>query len=103
MFICLLTTIIVVSSVFFTFLKDKIHWALFVFGIILSIIQITSYVFTALANPGLPKAEYESMIDSEEGKNLRRCKDCRIWVNTDEATFHCRECGICIEGILFII
>ncbi len=65
-------------------------------GLIISLIQITSYVYTALINPGLPKHEYEKMIVYDI--NIRKCKDCGMFINLKELTFHCYECGVCIEG-----
>ncbi len=70
---------------------------------IIALIQLGSYIYTAIINPGLPKYEYENLIYSDDHKNLRRCKDCKMWINTEEKTFHCYECEICIEGIVIII
>ena len=33
-----------------------------------------------------------------EDRNFRQCRDCKIWINTTERTFHCDYCGICIEN-----
>ena len=38
-------------------------------------------------------------VPSDEFKNLRRCKDCKLWINTEERTYHCYDCDICVEGI----
>ena len=70
-------------------------------GNILNIIQIYLFIITSIKNPGLPSKDYEKIVYEEENKtarNFRKCKDCKLWINTDEKTIHCRKCGICIEG-----
>ena len=70
-------------------------------GSILNLIQIYLFIFTSISNPGLPSKDYEKIIYEEENKNAknyRKCKDCKLWINTDEKTIHCRKCQICIEG-----
>ena len=70
-------------------------------GNILNFIQIYLFIITSIKNPGLPSKDYEKQVYEEENKtakNFRKCKDCKLWINTDEKTIHCRKCGICIEG-----
>ena len=70
-------------------------------GNILNVIQIYLFIITSIKNPGLPSKDYEKIVYEEENKtarNFRKCKDCKLWINTDEKTIHCRKCGICIEG-----
>lgn len=70
-------------------------------GIIISCSQIFLFVLSSIKNPGLPKKEYENLIYEEENKNsksLRQCKDCKLWINTDEKAIHCKKCKVCIEG-----
>jgi hypothetical protein len=87
-----------IASLFFNFIWGKVHWSIFCIGIVILIVQMTSYTYTALANPGIPKAAYEHIIMQDEGKNFRQCKDCKLWINTEENTLHCYECDICVEG-----
>jgi hypothetical protein len=87
----------------FSFLWDKLHGIVFTFGLVIALIQLSAYVYTAMANPGIPKSEYETINYGETGKNFRRCKDCKLLVNTEEKTYHCYECEICIEGNIYII
>ncbi len=72
-------------------------------GVIIFILQYGFYIITSLSNPGFPKPNYENEIFETNDRNFRQCKDCKLWINTEERTFHCHDCGICIEGILKII
>ena len=70
-------------------------------GSIINIAQIYFLIISSTMNPGLPLKEYNTLIYEEENKNAknyRQCKDCKLWINTDEKTIHCRKCKICIEG-----
>ena len=70
-------------------------------GYLLNIFQIYLFIIVSTKNPGIPSKEYEKLVYEEENKNAknyRKCKDCKLWINTDENTIHCRKCGICIEG-----
>ena len=70
-------------------------------GSILNILQIYFFIISSTKNPGLPLKDYEKVVYEEENKtakNYRKCKDCKLWINTDEKTIHCKKCGICIEG-----
>ena len=70
-------------------------------GTIINFIQIYFFIFSSTINPGLPLREYSNLVYEEENKNAknyRQCKDCKLWINTDEKTIHCRKCQICIEG-----
>ena len=70
-------------------------------GTIINFIQIFLFISSSTKNPGLPLKEYSTLIYEEENKNaknFRQCKDCKLWINTDEKTIHCKKCGICIEG-----
>ena len=69
-------------------------------GSIINIAQIYFLIISSTMNPGLPLKEYSTLIYEEENKNAknyRQCKDCKLWINTDEKTIHCRKCKICIE------
>ena len=71
------------------------------FGTLINIAQIYFLIISSTMNPGLPLKEYNTLIYEEENKNAknyRQCKDCKLWINTDEKTIHCRKCKICIEG-----
>jgi hypothetical protein len=72
-------------------------------GIILSIVQLLSFLATALINPGIPKLDYERMSLSEEYRNIRKCKDCKMWINTEKKTYHCYDCAICVEGKIYFL
>lgn len=80
------------------FLWNKIHWIFQIIGIIIIFLQASFYLITSLSNPGFPKAIYEKEVFESNDRNFRQCKDCKLWINTEERTFHCHDCGICIEG-----
>ena len=70
-------------------------------GSIMNLVQIYFFIISSIKNPGLPSKDYEQLVYEEENKtakNFRKCKDCKLWINTDEKTIHCKKCGICIEG-----
>ena len=70
-------------------------------GSIMNLVQIYLFIISSIKNPGLPSKDYEKLVYEEENKtakNFRKCKDCKLWINTDEKTIHCKKCGICIEG-----
>ena len=77
---------------------DKIHWLAQIVGLLILTVQICSYLITSFSNPGFPKSSYETEINESDERNLRQCKDCKLWINTEERTYHCYECEICIEG-----
>jgi hypothetical protein len=96
----LLAIILIIVGIFFSFLHGKVNGFIFFFGLVIAKIQVFSYIYTAIMNPGLPKREYENLRFTDENKNYRICKDCRLWINTDAKTFHCYECEVCVEGRL---
>ena len=80
------------------FIWNKIHWIAQIMGVIILSLQSFSYIITSFSNPGFPKPSYEAEAYESEDRNLRQCKDCKLWIKTEERTFHCHDCGICIEG-----
>ena len=64
-------------------------------GFILCFIQLFSFVFCSLKNPGLPKKEYQNYKISEKYK---RCKECKFIVDIDKNFRHCYFCCCCCEG-----
>jgi len=81
-----------------SFLWDKIHWFNQILGVFIVLMQAVFFLATSLSNPGLPKASYELKSYESENKIYRQCQECKLWINTEERTYHCDFCGICIEG-----
>ncbi len=85
---------------------DKISDILKLFGFLIYFIQITSYSYTALINPGIPKNSLDLDGDLKESlktiRNYRICKICNVIMDKDINTMHCDECNACIEGISII-
>ena len=83
------------------FVFKKIPMIFKTIGSIMNLVQIYFFIISSIKNPGLPSKDYEKLVYEEENKtakNFRKCKDCKLWINTDEKTIHCKKCGICIEG-----
>jgi len=79
-------------------LWERIHWIAKGLGLVIIFMQFLFYLVASLSNPGLPKASYVQEVLEDPTRNFRQCKDCKLWIKTEERTFHCMECGICIEG-----
>lgn len=84
---------------------DRLSDTLKMFGFVIYFIQIVSYTYTALINPGIPKKEFDADGDLRDAlkniKSFRICKICNIIMNKDIDTTHCDECNVCIEGKIF--
>ena len=91
-----------IINIIFNIFLLKILWKHLIFllkilGIIIILIQQSFYVLTSIINPGLPKKFYQ--IDRENNPNLYKyCEECKFWYKKKTGTFHCIECGVCIEG-----
>ena len=66
-------------------------------GISIYLIFLISYTHASLFNQGYPKHELESKIIEQRNK-YKWCNICKIWININKKSYHCKECGICIEG-----
>ena len=98
--LCLLIDLIV-NFFIYKIVYNNIPIIFKMIGTIINISQITLFIISSVSNPGLPLKIYETQIYEAENmgaKNFRQCKDCKLWINTDENTIHCRKCNICIEG-----
>ena len=88
---------------FYTF-WDSIDKDFNIFGIILYLVQNTSYTYTFLKNPGIPKQKSEKIkIKGKilyEGKNkdFEYCSICNILNHKKNKVSHCEDCNVCIEG-----
>lgn len=90
-----------VNFVFYFYIYKAIPTIFRMIGILISGLQIFLFIISGIKNPGLPKKEYENLVFEEENKNAknyRQCKDCKLWIDTDEKTIHCKKCKVCIEG-----
>ena len=76
---------------------DGISMILKVIGIIIYLIFLISYTYTATINPGYPKHDIDS-ITGEPRKKFYFCNVCKFWANREKKTMHCPDCNICIEG-----
>ncbi len=72
-------------------------------GLGLYFLQIGSYTYTFLINPGIPKKDkHISLNDTDEKMRIgyRFCSQCRILIEENSDTRHCDDCNVCIEGII---
>ena len=70
-----------------------------IFGLLLSFIQISIYIYCTLKNPGYPKKAFQdSSLLNEKGGYYRKCKVCGIIVDLRKFPAHCNYCKICCEG-----
>lgn len=72
-----------------------------ILGLIITLTQITSYTYTFLKNPGLPKLNHVSVNDGKiESELYKFCNECHLFMRIDSKVQHCTDCEICIEGQL---
>ena len=81
-----------------------------IFGIFIYLLQITSYTYTFLKNPGIPTnkwnnsenqdIELNKIEKNKKNKHLgyQFCNKCHIYVNVNNNVSHCEDCNVCIEG-----
>ncbi len=92
------------------------------FGILVYLIQIVSYTYTFLKNPGIPKNKNSSgdsdsrdielnnsLNETNKSTNKRNkhgyqfCNKCHIFVDIEKNVTHCEDCNVCIEGIFLLL
>jgi hypothetical protein len=94
---------------------DKISYNYKLTSLVIYIIQLSSYTYTFLKNPGIPKKELEildinnnndhlyvnlSLNETlKEIKDHKICRICNIIIHKNINTNHCIDCDVCIEGI----
>ena len=72
-------------------------------GICIYLAHFLIYTFAVFKNPGIPSTknqkEYYLNIESNKEK-YRPCSICKSFIDirSDLLTYHCSECGVCIEG-----
>ena len=70
-----------------------------IFGFLLSLLQISIYIYCSLKNPGFPKkAIQDPSLLQEVGGYFRRCRECGVIVDLRNYPGHCYKCKWCIEG-----
>ena len=106
--ICVMLFIDAIIFFYFHFLKNLLQNTIYKLGIVISFIQIFSYVIIFILNPGIPQKELwienyfknrnsNSMNDISE--SYRICNICKIVRRNSDNTHHCDECNICIKGV----
>ena len=94
---------------FFYALWNLLDSHFIIFGIVLYFVQMISYTYTFMKNPGIPinkENSLEMTKNIEENKHKKNkgrkgyqfCNICHIYVDTKSNTNHCEDCNVCIEG-----
>ena len=106
--ICVMIFLDVIIFFYFHFLKNYLHNTVYKIGLVISYIQIFSYVFIFILNPGIPQKELwienyfknrSSNNINDENDSYRICNICKIVRRNSDNTHHCEECNICIKGV----
>lgn len=101
-YICLSLVISSVSLSFLYFSWERLRIEMIITGVILYSVQLISYTYTTLSNPGLPRRDEVSLL-SVNSKDSRYCEKCHVRCNKSEKINHCPECNVCIIGKLIIL
>lgn len=85
---------------FFYVFWEKITRESFLFGLISYLAHSFTYLFTALANPGIPNKnrKFSNKFATVGLKRFKVCATCNVVMNLDRKTSHCKSCDICVEG-----
>ena len=106
---CLSSSISFITFMFFYFFWSLLESHFKIFGVFIYLLQITSYTYTFLKNPGIPEnKKYNEVQDIELNKinennrkrnnGLQFCNRCHLFVNINNNVSHCEDCNVCIEG-----
>lgn len=68
-----------------------------VIGLLVYLLQIISYSYTFLVNPGLPDKSMSIEMNSEK-TNLKICHRCGIVILPNMKINHCEDCNVCVVG-----
>jgi len=73
-------------------------------------IFISSFVYTAIANPGIPEGIDPNITVEQLPANsngITYCKICNLYMfklkNKRNNPLHCSTCGVCIQGIIIYL
>ena len=73
-----------------------------VFGVLALVFQVISYMLAAIMNPGLPNRELTKFRNTkaicDKYPKLAYCRRCGLAIVNGSHTYHCDECGICVES-----
>ena len=98
-FFAILFTLNILFDIFISsMLWENSYLAIKILGIIMCLFQLFSYLFASIKNPGLPKSKYQYYATHPHKGNYKKCRECNLWINIDLDTYHCYDCGCCVEG-----
>lgn len=104
-FLCLSTLINGMAFLFFYMLWDNLNDMIKFFGVAIAVLQFSTYLCTALVNPGIPSKKMSLHYYQNNIKfgNFRICNICNVIMDIDQNTSHCEDCNLCVEGKLFCL
>ena len=97
MYLCCCLIISLIFIFFFNAFWNYMNMLFKSIGLIIFFTFVTSYSYTSLINPGIPKYD-ENAILGKPRENYRFCRICCIWTKIEENTSHCFDCNVCYEG-----
>ena len=87
----------VMLNIFYGLLTGKLGFFQQMIGLLILIILIVSYIYTVLANPGIPSIDNYKLIRNKKIE-IKKCRECRNYIRMDRKTSHCYDCGVCVES-----
>ena len=100
-FACLITFFLIINFLFFKFIGPHISLFYKAVGYILWVMQMTSYLSVVLMNPGIPNVSNKFKAENnEEGISYKNCSICKLYYALNSGANHCKDCDVCIEGII---
>lgn len=99
-FLCLFSLTLVLGYIFIQFISQQVDFWVKSLGAGLLAVQLSSYCYTAFANPGIPEIRNFELVDSKQVE-IKRCRECFNYIRMDRSTRHCYDCKVCVEGRLF--
>ncbi len=87
----------------FILAKDNIGHTYRLIGIGIYLVQLSSYTIAFIKNPGIPPYSYiKESIDNPDTLKSKYgvCSICKSLIDSQSEliTYHCGDCGVCIEG-----
>ena len=105
--ICMMVFIDIFTFFYFHFLKNILYSTIKNIGLVISFIQVFSYLLIFLLNPGIPQKELwienyfknKNTSTPDDIDSYRICNICKIVRRNSDNTHHCEECNICVKGM----
>jgi hypothetical protein len=100
-YFCLTTVLFLLIFLFFYFLWNYLDLSIKLLGILIYILQFSSYTYVFLINPGIPKnfLKLQAINPGDKlEKGFKFCNKCKIVICVSAKVNHCTDCDVCVEG-----